>query len=105
MAMRCDAGNLPLASYPFRQRQHQHLFTEAIRNLMEHLNKPPSERGALVHTTSSAGFNVHPVIRRDRGAWEALGGGDSLAIYVEAVDDPSVFCGSKAIGGAQFVHA
>lgn len=94
-----NAHRLPLASYPFRQRQQQHVFVEAVRNLMVHLNDTSRRRDALVHTTSSSGFRIHPVTKRDAGAWETFGGGDNLAIYVEAVDDPSVFCGSQATGG------
>lgn len=106
MAMRsngCNSHSLPLASYPFKQRQQQHVFVEAVRNLMMHLNSPAHRCAAFVHTTSAAGFSVHPVTQRDRGAWQAFWGEDNLAIYVEAVDDPSVFCGSKATGGVHLL--
>lgn len=99
-----NSSSPPLASYPFRQLQQQHVFVEAFRNLMMHLNSPVHRCGALVHTTSSAGFSVHPVTQRDVRAWEAYAGGGNLAIYVEAIDDPSTFCGSQATGGAVLIH-
>lgn len=69
---------------------------------MMHLNRPNarSSDDAVVHTTSSAGYRIHPVRKRDMRKWEALACCHNMALYVEPVDNPAQFCGSDAIGGA-----